>query len=160
MTSRPGITLAEVLVAIFIMGVGLLAILVLFPLGALNMAEALRTDRAIQCVGQATAVANIFKLRHDPAVTAALDKYPPSTGDLPSVPVYIDPFSSSAAIGTYNSPPGPGGSPSTPGLLRVSPTGMGAPAGGVGPRWFVLLDDLNFNPDGSPAGVAGSAVQR
>ena len=37
MTHRSGVTLTEVLVAIFIMGIGLLSILVLFPLGALTL---------------------------------------------------------------------------------------------------------------------------
>jgi cell division protein FtsB len=38
--------LLEVLTAIFISGVGLLALLVLFPLGALSMAQAIKDDRA------------------------------------------------------------------------------------------------------------------
>jgi prepilin-type N-terminal cleavage/methylation domain-containing protein len=41
-----GVTLLEVLVAIFITGVGLLALLVLFPLGVLNLAQAIKDDRA------------------------------------------------------------------------------------------------------------------
>ena len=45
--TRPrGVTLTEVLVAIFIASLGLLALLALFPLGALSMAEAIRDDRA------------------------------------------------------------------------------------------------------------------
>src|SRR5262245_8538599 len=48
-----GITLIEVLTAIFIMGVGLLAVLTLFPLGALDMAQAIKDDRAQQIAVQA-----------------------------------------------------------------------------------------------------------
>ena len=53
MSRRPGITLLEVLIAIFVMGIGLLALLVLFPLGALTMAQAIRDDRCAQAAQQA-----------------------------------------------------------------------------------------------------------
>ncbi|MCI0703606.1 MAG: prepilin-type N-terminal cleavage/methylation domain-containing protein, partial [Planctomycetia bacterium] len=43
---RAGVTLLEVLTAIFITGVALLALLVLFPLGAMAMAQAIKDDRA------------------------------------------------------------------------------------------------------------------
>jgi prepilin-type N-terminal cleavage/methylation domain-containing protein len=43
---RAGVTLLEVLVAIFVMGIGLLALLTLFPLGAISMAGAIQDDRA------------------------------------------------------------------------------------------------------------------
>ncbi len=46
MKRRPGITLIEVLVAIFVMSIGLLALLTLFPLGALRMSQALQDDRS------------------------------------------------------------------------------------------------------------------
>ena len=46
LNERAGVTLIEVLVAIFIMGIGLLALLTLFPLGALRMAKAIQDDRA------------------------------------------------------------------------------------------------------------------
>lgn len=42
---RRGITLLEVLIAIFTMGIGLLALLTLFPLGAIQMAQAIKDDR-------------------------------------------------------------------------------------------------------------------
>jgi hypothetical protein len=42
-----------VLAAIFIMGVGLLALLVLFPLGALEMAQVIKDDRAAQAAAAA-----------------------------------------------------------------------------------------------------------
>src|SRR5262245_12543666 len=60
MNRRNATTLVEVLVAIFIMGVGLLAILALFPLGALQMAQALKDDRAAQAAGNATALARVI----------------------------------------------------------------------------------------------------
>lgn len=66
---RDGVTLLEVLTAIFIMGIGLLAILTLFPLGALSMARAVRDDRAAHIVANATAFANAMDLRHDRYVT-------------------------------------------------------------------------------------------
>jgi prepilin-type N-terminal cleavage/methylation domain-containing protein len=43
-----GVTLLEVLVAIFITGVGLLALLTLFPLGLVDLAQAIKDDRQSQ----------------------------------------------------------------------------------------------------------------
>lgn len=43
---RRGVTLVEVLTAIFIMAIGLMALLTLFPLGALTMRQAIQDDRA------------------------------------------------------------------------------------------------------------------
>jgi hypothetical protein len=40
-----GTTLVEVLLAIFVMGIGLLALLTLFPLGAQEMAQVIKDDR-------------------------------------------------------------------------------------------------------------------
>jgi len=53
---RAGITLVEVLVAIFTLGVGLLALLTLFPLGALEMAQAVKDDRAAKIAVDAVAL--------------------------------------------------------------------------------------------------------
>lgn len=50
---RAGVTLVEVLVAIFIIGVGLLALLTLFPLGALELAQAIKDDRAATIAAEA-----------------------------------------------------------------------------------------------------------
>jgi Prokaryotic N-terminal methylation motif len=54
--SQAGATLAEVLVAILIMGVGLLALLTLFPLGALNMAQEIKDDRTAAVAESAAAL--------------------------------------------------------------------------------------------------------
>ncbi len=45
MTRRPAVTLMEVLIAMFIMAIGMLALLALFPVGAVSMAQALKDDR-------------------------------------------------------------------------------------------------------------------
>src|SRR5262245_27465536 len=53
---RSGVTLIEVLVAIFVMAIGLMALLTLFPLGALNMAQAIKDDRTGNASQNAAAV--------------------------------------------------------------------------------------------------------
>ena len=45
---RPGLTLTEVLVAMFVMALGLMALATLFPLGALQIGQALKDDRTAQ----------------------------------------------------------------------------------------------------------------
>lgn len=52
-TSRPGLTLTEALVSLFVMALGLLSLLTLFPLGAMQMGQALKDDRAAQTAMQA-----------------------------------------------------------------------------------------------------------
>ncbi len=120
MTRRPGLSLTEVLVALFIMGIGTIAILTLFPLGALNMAQALRDDRTTQAAGQADAFLRWYVQEaktdainstpnrltgvtgnyerwygalNDPG-SASVSKYLiPTTGRaIPSYPVVIDPM--------------------------------------------------------------------
>src|SRR4051812_32631282 len=43
---RPGVTLMEVLIAMGILAVGMLAIMALFPIGAVSMARAINQNRA------------------------------------------------------------------------------------------------------------------
>jgi hypothetical protein len=52
-TRRTGLSLVEVLVALFIMALGMIALLTLFPLGALQMGQALKDDRCSQAVNAA-----------------------------------------------------------------------------------------------------------
>src|SRR5947209_185623 len=63
--TRRGVTLTEVLVAIFIMGIGLLALLVLFPLGALTMAQAVKDDRTGHAAANGIAVAKAMNVRNN-----------------------------------------------------------------------------------------------
>jgi hypothetical protein len=183
---RSGATLIEVLVAIFVMGIGLLALLVLFPLGAFNMAQALRADRCTQAALNAKAIAKImpadwsagnptaYGLRFDVNVqggysTSGIGAAPPAGG--PSYPVYVDPWGvklTSTMLGV--TPAGMTG-PVT-GISRVVPDffnkgSTGVPSGGSGPlnpqtlvtRWCTLLDDITFTDDGVPDN-SQLAVQR
>jgi hypothetical protein len=63
---RPGATLTEVLVAIFVMALGLISLLTLFPLGALSMAQAIKDSRAAQAAANGFAVAETLNIRNDP----------------------------------------------------------------------------------------------
>src|ERR1700677_250755 len=80
MSSRRGVTLMEVLVAIFIMGIGMLAMLVLFPLGVLRMGLAIQNDRCAQACRMATAIANTQQVRNDPVVVCDTPIIPPGQG--------------------------------------------------------------------------------
>src|SRR5437764_12521596 len=50
---RPGLSLTEVLVALFVMALGTIAILTMFPLGMLQMGQALKDDRTSQAASSA-----------------------------------------------------------------------------------------------------------
>ena len=56
-----GAALVEVLIAIFIMGIGLLALLTLFPLGAIEMAQAIQDDRTAAVAADAIALSEAGK---------------------------------------------------------------------------------------------------
>lgn len=167
---RRGITLLEVLIAIFIMGIGMLALLTLFPLGALTMAQALKDDRAATCAQNADAIATAYDLSHDPLVigdvaggvsNAFVNPDPQQRlgfADLsaggwmgPSHPVLIDPFYSSLGSQVF----GGNGAPQ-PGIVRRSVSLRNShPARGLTPlslaeavRWFSLPDDIAFQPNG------------
>jgi hypothetical protein len=57
---RNGLTMAEVLIALFTTALGLMAILTLFPLGAAQMAQAIKDDRCAHAANLATAEARIL----------------------------------------------------------------------------------------------------
>jgi hypothetical protein len=160
MKSRPGVTLVEVLVSIFTMGIGLLSLLTLFPLGASNMAQALRDQRLAHAAANASAQAEAFNIRNDKTTLAALiDPNPTGTHNppLPSldVPGYDGPSYAvlTDPVGVYSS---------------LSPfsewvAGLNSTTGGIPRRkpsnfffnttslfFFTLLDDMQFNPNGTP----------
>jgi hypothetical protein len=131
---RPGITLLEVLSAIFITGIGLLSLLTLFPLGALQMSRALQDERTAMAGANGQAIANAVVLRLDPDIQAAmLNQQIPSSLFIGSV---------------YN-----GGVPFP--ALTVSPDGPGLP---------VLVDPIGVlaytGQPGWPGWVAYPMVQQ
>lgn len=149
MTRRRGVTLTEVLVAIFVTGLGLMALMTLFPIGALNMSQALKDDRTAHAAANANSYirtwwrTQVTQGQSDPWFGAA-------TGNGPSNPVYIDPIG--FAITSGNPLPG--------GIQRVeAPTGWIANDAQKNAnilRNFSLLDDYTFNKNGlvrAPGGV-------
>ncbi|MBI3409450.1 MAG: prepilin-type N-terminal cleavage/methylation domain-containing protein [Planctomycetes bacterium] len=156
---RSGATLIEVLVAIFVMGVGLIALLVLFPLGALRMAQAIQDEYCAQAAANADAVGQFQGIRNGSQIIVPLVPDPfnnpgggltPADPDGPSYAVLVDPsgwramsFQPGAArdwVGTdFTS------------RVRRARVGFADP---TKPweiyRWFSLLDDINFDVDGLP----------
>src|SRR5207244_3446638 len=103
---RQGTTLIEVLVAIFVMGIGLIALLTLFPLGALRMDQAIQDDRCAHAATNADAMATFKNIRNDPLVRTPpwfqnqnIDVFKdgvlgrlPADPYGPSYPVFVDPI--------------------------------------------------------------------
>jgi hypothetical protein len=151
MNRRPAATLVEVLVAIFIMGIGLLAILALFPLGAIRMAAAIQDDRVAHISANAAAAAQALNLRNDTNVVNAALKpggpLPAAVAGGPGYPVYIDP------IGRQNSGQAWVGNNNTPGIPRIAtanPATTGAAGAANRIRWFTFLEDIRFGKIGVP----------
>jgi Tfp pilus assembly protein PilV len=158
MNRRQGITLLEVLVAIFVLGLGLLALLTLFPLGALTMAQAVKDDRATLTAANGLAALQLWEAHLDAQVIAAMTQDPPLPAgwpaDGPGWAVYVDP------LGAFALPPPAylGGTPATC-IKRVSVQKLTSLPAGLRSQaaysWCVLLDDVRFNDQGLPAGAAG-----
>ena len=79
-TSRPAFSMTEVLLAMFVMAIGMISLLVLFPIGMLNMQAAMRQSRMAFAVGNAEAMAEMARpgpagtitLRTDPLLPTSL----------------------------------------------------------------------------------------
>lgn len=148
---RKGTSLVEVLVAMFIMTIGMLSLLALFPLGVLRMAQALRDERAGQATLQAKSIANLLDLRHEPNATAPKDYFKnPDNGTAidaapgyPSYPVFLDPVGWKITGGI---PPYAGG---TSNVRRINSS--------KGLQWFSLRDEISFDGKAlTPQTVGGS----
>src|SRR5260370_19633315 len=75
MPRSTGATLLEVLVAIFVMGIGMLALLTLFPIGALRMAKAIQDERCAQTGASGQSMSIFTNIRNEPALFNPSDAY-------------------------------------------------------------------------------------
>jgi hypothetical protein len=164
--------------AIFVMAIGLLALLTLFPLGAVQMAQALKDQRTAETNVNATALFKSLNLTNDGMFqlsvpnstnTVFQDPWPNILPVLPAgqgYPLYVDPVAISNQVGVGASTTNPsGGLP----LGNVTP-GIGVTDGirrctvlnGVitanPARWCTLQDDINFADNGLPADLGSPAV--
>jgi type II secretory pathway pseudopilin PulG len=173
---RRGATLLEVLVAIFVMGIGLLALLTLFPLGALRMAQAIQDERCAQACRLANAFATLHGVRSDryildqdtrtPTVTdpffdpkwtsAALKTADP---DGPSYPVFVDP---AGYLTAFNLPSEKwlAGIDDTIRRRTVSFVQTKASPSSYALRWFTLLDDIIFDTEGKARDTGTGTIER
>ncbi len=134
MTRRPAVTLMEVLIAMFIMAIGMLALLALFPVGAVSMAQALKDDRCAYASIMSENLAIASNIRYgDVNVTTALAT---SLSGL----VYVDPYGVSYPIPPLGQLGGV--------IPRIAPSF--AVTAATTDRWFSLPDDLGFNLSGTP----------
>jgi hypothetical protein len=181
-------SLTEVLVALFIMAIGTIAILTLFPLGALQMGQALKDDRTAQSATQADGFMRAYWRQFvaeqgpDPFFSAFINPaamgspnqpnlLPIPAGGGPSYPVVIDPMgamarpisSSSSAtwVGNQNSL---SASTSTTNLIRqnlqlvTQQTQSNQAVFAF--RLCSLLDGLGYTTNGLPQLPNGSTIDR
>jgi hypothetical protein len=168
---RAAVTLVEVLVAIFVMGIGMIALLTLFPIGVLRMQQAINDELAAQSANNAHTLSLVYNLRNDMAVGAfpgaISDPLPggnqdflanPLPGTLPSA----DPFGESYAL--LVDPLGANSGPTSPwvggfinkGILLRRPVSYASTQAAINST-FTLWDDLSFNKDLDPAlGLPGT----
>jgi prepilin-type N-terminal cleavage/methylation domain-containing protein len=153
MNRRTGMTLMEVLIAIFVMGIGLLAVMAMFPLGAASMARAIKDDRAGHAAANAKALAIALNVRFDLNVTSKFNSAFPLDG--PSNPVFADPLgylSYSASSGTQTAIAGMSGNGGIPrctiDLVDRPPPTMTKQQAAL--KWCSMLDDITFGTDGKP----------
>lgn len=167
---RAGFSLVEVLVAVFIVSAGLIALLTLFPLGAIQMGQALRDDRSQQCALQADGkIRELWRSRvvegaglGDPFVTALDDPdgggagYTPVpvTSRAPSYPVLFDPF----GYASYTNKRTQVAQPYAGIFPRRTTTVPSPTPNALAYRYASLQDDMEFGPDGTPADRDGLSV--
>jgi len=137
MRRRPGISLLEVLIAIFVMAIGMLALLTLFPVGALSMAQAIKDNRAAQSAMAADAYARAMSLKTDANVSQYLTS---------NQIVYCDPFGVNFGLTSKIG-----------GINRVAPSTVTSQALTI--RQFSVLDDIVFDSNGTPQ-LSGGKLQR
>ncbi|MFO0805544.1 MAG: hypothetical protein U0791_20765 [Gemmataceae bacterium] len=132
---RKGMSMAEVLVALFLLALGTIAILTMFPLGMYHMGQALKDDRTAQAANQADAFMRMYwrtnVIENANARNAAATGYP---GYEPLVPAFDFPDSKPDLFGS--------GTPIALGNVPVGrlPSVQGIP----GPSYPVFVDPMGW----------------
>ena len=160
--NRAGLSLMEALVALFIMAIGMISLLTLFPLGAIQMGRALRDDRCAQCAWQGDGVVRTWWQVEvaDKSGAATVPYYsaldgtganavPPSSSG-PSNVVAIDPIGWWSGRSNQNLA-GSGIVRASSGLTNNLRTSI---------RACSLMDDVFFNEQANPDTVSGSVAGR
>jgi hypothetical protein len=151
-TRRVGATLIEVLIAIFVMCIGLLCVLTLFVLGAQRMATAFKDDACARAAVNARAYAQIKGLRNDSSIS---QKFKNSGNDqsMPSDPLFVDPVgvvTGKMTLGTTT-------------IQRVAPSYADPATDVLGDKralYFSLLDDITFQKGSGLPKLLGTNVER
>jgi prepilin-type N-terminal cleavage/methylation domain-containing protein len=73
--TRKGLTLLEVLITIFVMGIGMLSVLTLFPLAARKIGMSIDMDRATQMAANASALASLPMTVNGPTIRQKVQQY-------------------------------------------------------------------------------------
>ena len=184
MARRPGLTLTEALVAMFVAALGMISLLTLFPLGALQMGQALKDSRTAEAARQADSLMrNYWRDAVDPSLSIdpnmLLWMNDPENGTTPngsprvtsgvSYPLFLDPIgenSSTGNVGRYWMTPKtipPATVPlviSRPGLPRRN---LGSGITNTFPqrlRFCTLLDDLTYDETGTGVPKLATPVER
>jgi type II secretory pathway pseudopilin PulG len=169
MTRRSGFTLIEALMAVFVMAIGLLALLTLFPLGAMQFQKAIKDQRSAESANNAIANCKTLGFANG-ALPMNLTPYPtadPFKQPFPgwrtirnggSYPIYVDQWGYQSAL------------PAVGGLTPLAPQGVMLRLGVALPvipatvppttvpiaaaDWFELHDDMVFGNNGIPQNTA------
>jgi hypothetical protein len=149
---RSAVTLVETLVAIFVMGLGLITLLALFPLGALTMAQAIRDERCAAAAQNAAALATALNLRH----MISFPGNPPPDG--PGYPVYVDPLGVYSYVGNQNQ--WLAGARDVIPRISLSPYYIASYKKEDALRLFTLLDDIHFDKQGLPNYIGPNQFER
>jgi hypothetical protein len=182
MSKRKGMSMAEVLVALFLLALGTIAILTMFPLGMYHMGQALKDDRTAQAAQQADASMRMYWRMNvvepgvstteplsaamsnpDSGLAAAFQRGTATVTSGPSYPVCVDPMGVWAPWGTLNTPAHQywmGGAVATPPLPpfigRRSVNMLTSLPAGASQRFCSLMDGYGFAENGTPSQSTGS----
>lgn len=148
--NRPGLSLVEVLATIFILAIGMVSVLVLFPVGALKVRQSLINERIALCA--ANGESSFKVLNQTGYITDAIL----ASGPMPfyaqtpdgNYLAMIDQCADSAATGTY--PASSTNSLSVFFATSIPPTQNQTQFKKI---WFFLQDDIEWDNTGSTNGA-------